>query len=140
MWATSRHEDQSCRNADRVTAVAQVFPPIEVDDNCVETVETWVAHGRFEVWPQGLEVVTIRLLLEFLHLLCEAIGWNESEQLKLRKHFDRMVEEVPCNLKVVERSEATGEVLLERPVQKVVSIIEARHGTESMRVIRRQER
>jgi hypothetical protein len=74
-----------------------------------------------------MKVVTIRLLLVLLRFRREAIVWNASEQLELRKHFDCMVEEVRCNLKVVERSEATDYVVLDRSVQEVVRIINARH-------------
>lgn len=50
-----------------------------------------------------------------------------------------MVEEVGCNLKVVERSEATAYVVLERSVKVVERIIYARHTAESMRVMRHQQ-
>ena len=42
-----------------------------------------------------------------------------------------MVEEVGCNLKVVERSEATAYVVLERSVKVVERIVYARHTAES---------
>jgi hypothetical protein len=85
-----------------------------------------------------MKIVTIEFLLEFFHLLRETIGWNASEQPELRKHLDCMVEEIRCNLKVIERSEATGYVVLERSVQVVVRIVDARHGAESMPAITRQ--
>jgi hypothetical protein len=53
-----------------------------------------------------MKIVTIGLPLELFHLLREAIGWNASEQPELGKHLYRMVEEVRCNLKVIEHSEA----------------------------------
>ena len=62
--------------------------------------------------------MAIRLPLEFPHLLREAVLWNAPEELKLSKHLDRMVEEVGCNLKVIERSEATAYVVLERSVSR----------------------
>ena len=76
--------------------------------------------------------MAIWLPLEFPHLLREAILWNVPEQLKLSKHLDRMVEEVGCNLKVVERSEATAYVVLERSVKIVERIVYAHHTAESM--------
>src|SRR6266498_595404 len=79
-----------------------------------------------------MEVVAIRLLLVLLHFRHEAIVLKASEQLELRKHFDRMVEEVRCNLEIVERSEATGYVILDRSVQEVVRIIHARHRPKSI--------
>jgi len=78
------------------------------------------------VWPP----------LEVPHLLRKAIVWNASEQLKLGKQFDRVVEEVRGDLKVVECREAAGRVVLERSVQVVVRILIARHAVESMRIIR----
>jgi hypothetical protein len=43
-----------------------------------------------------------------------------------------MVKEVRCNLEIVERSEATGYVILDRSVQQVVRIIHARHRSKSI--------
>jgi hypothetical protein len=50
-----------------------------------------------------------------------------------------MVEEVGCNLKVVERSEATAYVVLERSVKVVERIVCARRTAEFMRVMRHQD-
>jgi hypothetical protein len=55
-----------------------------------------------------------------------------SEQLELRKHFDRTVKKVGRNLEIVERSEATGYVILNRSVKQVVWIIYARHRPKSI--------
>jgi hypothetical protein len=128
MRATPGHEDHRCRNADRITAIAKIFPSVEVGDHRVEPIKTGTVHGSLEIRPQGMKIVTIGFPLEFFHLLREAIGWNASEQPELRKHLDCMVEEIRCNLKVIERSEATGYVVLERSVQVVVQIVDARHG------------
>ena len=138
MRATPGHEDHRCRNADRITAIAKIFPFVEVGDHRVEAIKTGTVYGSLEIRPQGMKIVTIGFLLEFFHLLRETIGWNASEQPELRKHLDCMVEEIRCNLKVVERSEATGYVVLERSVQVVVRIVDARHGAESMPAITRQ--
>ncbi len=74
-----------------------------------------------------MKIVTVRLPLESLRLLRDAIGWNASKQPELRKHLDRVVEEIRCNLKIIERSEASGYVVLERSVQVMVRIVDAGH-------------
>jgi hypothetical protein len=130
--ATPHHEDHGRRNANRETAVAQIFPPIQLSDNCIEAIETWAVHGSFELRPQSIEVMTIRLPLKFRHFVREAIVRDAPEQLKLSKHFNRVVEEIRCNLQVVERCEATGKVVFERSIQEVVRILNTWHRTKSM--------
>src|SRR5215213_9541112 len=39
MRATPRHENHRCRNADRITAIAEVFPFVEVGDYRVEPIK-----------------------------------------------------------------------------------------------------
>src|SRR5512132_2552612 len=85
MRATPGHEDHRCRNADRITAVAKIFPFVEVGDHRVEAIKTGTVHGSLEIRPQGMKIVTIGFLLEFFHLLRETIGWNASEHPELRK-------------------------------------------------------
>jgi hypothetical protein len=65
MRATPGHEDHRCRNADRITAIAKIFPFVEVGDHRVEAIKTGTIHGSLEIRPQGMKIVTIGFLLEF---------------------------------------------------------------------------
>src|SRR4029450_9148736 len=57
-------------------------------------------HRVRRSWPYGFR-------LSFLTCPARRSSGTRRSNLKLSKHLDRMVEEVGCNLKVVERSEAT---------------------------------
>jgi hypothetical protein len=53
------------------------------------------------------------------------------EESELDQQLDRVVDQIGCDVQLIERSKSTGQVVPEREVEKVVGIFGARHAHEN---------